>query len=102
MCVPSTSSNFLQADPSRATSSGTASGSRWPIFSRLFRRYATFDGFGKVRSGMRSTTSTPEAEALFPKAYEPVLSHSLDVLSEEMEPKQTEALLRDLGRRIVE
>ncbi len=45
---------------------------------------------------------TPEAEDLFPKAYEPVLGHLLDVLSEEMEPKQTEALLRDVGRRIAE
>ena len=45
---------------------------------------------------------TPEAEDLFPKAYEPVLRHLLDVLSEGPEPKGSEALLRDVGRRIAE
>ena len=45
---------------------------------------------------------TPEAEDLFPKAYEPVLRHLLDVLSEGPEPKRSEALLRDVGRRIAE
>ncbi len=45
---------------------------------------------------------TPEAEDLFPKAYEPVLSYLLDVLSEGLGPKKSEALLRDVGRRIAE
>jgi predicted ArsR family transcriptional regulator len=43
---------------------------------------------------------TPEAEDLFPKAYEPVLSYLLDVLSEGLGPKESEVLLRDVGRRI--
>jgi predicted ArsR family transcriptional regulator len=45
---------------------------------------------------------TPEAEDLFPKAYKPVLGHLLDALSEELGPKKSEALLRDVGRRIAE
>lgn len=45
---------------------------------------------------------TPEAEDLFPMAYEPVLHHLLDVLSEGLGPKESEALLRNVGRRIAE
>ncbi len=45
---------------------------------------------------------SPDAEDLFPKAYEPVLSHLLDVLSEGLGSKESEALLRDVGRRIAE
>lgn len=45
---------------------------------------------------------TPEAEALFPKAYEPVLGRLLDVLSEGLGPEESEALLRKVGRRIAE
>lgn len=43
---------------------------------------------------------TPEAEGLFPRAYEPVLRHLLDVLSEELGPRESEALLGDVGRRM--
>jgi predicted ArsR family transcriptional regulator len=45
---------------------------------------------------------TPEAEDLFPKAYEPVLRRLLDVLSERMEPEGSEALLRAVGHRLAE
>ena len=45
---------------------------------------------------------TPEAEGLFPKAYEPVLSQLLDVLAEQLGPQESEALLRSVGRRIAE
>ena len=45
---------------------------------------------------------TPEAEALFPKAYEPVLDRLLDVLFEGLGPEKSEALLREVGRRIAE
>src|SRR5215213_2543363 len=45
---------------------------------------------------------TPEAEALFPKAYEPVLGRLLDVLSEGLGPEESEALLRGVGRRMAE
>ncbi len=45
---------------------------------------------------------TPEAEDMFPKAYEPVLGYLLDVLSEGLGSKESEALLRDVGRRIAE
>ena len=43
---------------------------------------------------------TPEAEALFPKAYSPVLRELLDVMAERLGPEETEALLRAVGRRI--
>lgn len=45
---------------------------------------------------------TPEAEDLFPKAYEPVLRQLLDVLSERLGPEELEAVLRSVGRRIAE
>jgi predicted ArsR family transcriptional regulator len=45
---------------------------------------------------------TPEAEELFPKAYEPVLSQLLDVLAVQLGPQESEALLRSVGRRIAE
>jgi predicted ArsR family transcriptional regulator len=43
---------------------------------------------------------TPEAEALFPRAYEPVLGRLLDVLSDELSPQESEALLGGVGRRM--
>ena len=45
---------------------------------------------------------TPEAEALFPKAYSPVLRRLLDVMAERLGPEETEALLRAVGRRIAD
>jgi predicted ArsR family transcriptional regulator len=45
---------------------------------------------------------TSEAEGLFPKAYEPALSRLLDVLAERLGPEDSEALLRLVGRRLVE
>jgi predicted ArsR family transcriptional regulator len=45
---------------------------------------------------------TPEAEGLFPKAYEPVLGLLLDVLSEGLGPQESEALLRGVGCRMAE
>ena len=45
---------------------------------------------------------TPEAEGMFPKAYEPVLGHLLDALSEGLGSEESEALLKDVGRRIAE
>ena len=44
----------------------------------------------------------PEAEALFPKAYVPVLRRLLDVMAERLGPEETEALLRAVGRRIAD
>jgi len=43
---------------------------------------------------------TPEAEDMFPKAYEPVLLRLLDVLSERLGAEETEALLRAVGRSL--
>jgi predicted ArsR family transcriptional regulator len=43
---------------------------------------------------------TPEAEDLFPKAYEPVLGRLLDVLSDQLGPEESEELLRSVGRRL--
>ena len=45
---------------------------------------------------------TPEAEDLFPKAYEPVLHRLLDVLAEQLESDESEALLRLAGRLMAE
>lgn len=45
---------------------------------------------------------TTEAEELFPKAYEAVLSQLLDVLVTQLGPEKSEALLRSVGRRIAE
>ena len=43
-----------------------------------------------------------EAEDLFPKAYEPAFGGLLDVLVERLGPEESEALLRSVGRRLVE
>ena len=45
---------------------------------------------------------TPEAEDLFPKAYEPVLHRLLDVLAEQLESDESEALLRSVARLMAE
>jgi predicted ArsR family transcriptional regulator len=45
---------------------------------------------------------TPQAEDLFPKAYEPVLRQLLDVLSEREGEEKSEALLRAVGGRLAE
>ena len=45
---------------------------------------------------------TSEAENLFPKAYAPALGRLLDVLVERLGPEESEALLRSVGRRLVE
>ena len=44
----------------------------------------------------------PEAEDLFPKAYEPVLHRLLDVLEERLKSDESEALLRSVGRLMAE
>lgn len=70
------------------------------------------DGIVRQRGSVRSGSAggkpayvyelTPGAEDLFPKAYEPVLQHLLDVLAQEIGPKESEALLRNVGGRIAE
>jgi predicted ArsR family transcriptional regulator len=45
---------------------------------------------------------TPEAEAIFPKAYRPVLGQLLDIMVERLGPEETEALLRAVGRRMAD
>lgn len=42
---------------------------------------------------------TPEADALLPKAYAPVLGLLLNTLAERMTPEELEELLREVGRR---
>ena len=42
----------------------------------------------------------PEAEQLFPKAYDPVLQQLLEVLRERIPADEVETLLREVGRRI--
>jgi predicted ArsR family transcriptional regulator len=70
------------------------------------------DGLVRQRGTVRSASGggkpayvyelTPEAEGLFPRAYEPVLGRLLDVLCEELGPQESEALLRGVGRRMAE
>lgn len=69
------------------------------------------DGLVRQRSSVRRSGAgkpayvyelTPEAEGLFPKAYEPILRRLLDVLSERMGPEESEALLRTVGHRLAE
>src|SRR5215210_789530 len=70
------------------------------------------DGFVRQRGSVRRGSGggkpayvyelTPEAEDLFPKAYEPVLRRLLDVLSERLGPKGSEAVLRSVGRCLAE
>ncbi|MBW3633896.1 MAG: ArsR family transcriptional regulator [Chloroflexi bacterium] len=45
---------------------------------------------------------TPDAERLFPKAYGALLHLLLDALAERLSPDALEALLRDVGHRLVE
>ena len=45
---------------------------------------------------------TPEAEDLFPKAYEPTLRGLLDVLDERFGPEESEVLMRAVGRVLAE
>jgi predicted ArsR family transcriptional regulator len=57
-----------------------------------------------VRRGSRKPSSiydlAPEAEQLFPKAYDPVLQQLLEVLSERIPSDEVDTLLREVGRRI--
>lgn len=45
---------------------------------------------------------TPEAEALFPRAYAPVLARLLEVLEERQPSEATLDLLREAGRRVAQ
>src|SRR3712207_1972959 len=70
------------------------------------------DGIVRQRGSVRRSSGggkpayvyelTQEAEDLFPKAYEPVLRRLLDVLSTQLEPEESEALLRSVGSRLAE
>jgi predicted ArsR family transcriptional regulator len=70
------------------------------------------DGIVRQRGSVRRGSSggkpayvyelTPEAEDLFPKAYAPVLGRLLEVLPERLGHEESEALLRSVGRRLVE
>jgi predicted ArsR family transcriptional regulator len=68
------------------------------------------DGIVRQRGSVRRSSGggkpayvyelTREAEDLFPKAYEPTLRRLLDVLSDQLGPEESEALLRLVGRRL--
>ena len=62
-------------------------------------RVRTADGGGKPAYVYELT---PEAEDLFPKAYEPVLERLLGVLPEGIGPEKSEALLRRVGNLLAE
>ena len=58
------------------------------------------------REGVRKPETvyglTPEAEQLFPKAYDQVLSRLLDVLSQRLSPKVTREVLQKVARQIAD
>src|SRR6478672_2694524 len=65
------------------------------------------DGLVEQRGSRRGASKpayaydlTPEAEQLFPKAYEPVLARLLAVLAERFGPDVTDDLLRAVGHRL--
>jgi predicted ArsR family transcriptional regulator len=70
------------------------------------------DGLVRQRGSVRRSSGggkpayvyelTQEGEDLFPKAYEPTLRRLLDVLSDQLGPEESEALLRSVGRRLAE
>src|SRR3712207_753024 len=70
------------------------------------------DGIVRQRGSVRRSSGggkpayvyelTQEAEDLFPKAYEPALRRLLDILSDQLGPKEAEALLRSVGHRLAE
>src|SRR5436305_8800462 len=58
---------------------------------------------GARRSGSKPAyvySLTPEAEYLFPKAYDQLLHQVLEVLSERMSSDEVETLVREVGRRV--
>jgi predicted ArsR family transcriptional regulator len=60
---------------------------------------------GVRRGGGKPSTVyelAPEADQLFPKAYDPVLQQLLEVLSESMPSGELEMLLREVGRRMAD
>ena len=65
------------------------------------------DGVVQQRGARRGSSKpayvyglTPEAEYLFPKAYDQVLHQVLEVLSEHISSDEVEMLLREVGRRV--
>jgi predicted ArsR family transcriptional regulator len=71
------------------------------------------DGIVRQRGSVRRSSSgggkpaylyelTQEGEDLFPKAYEPTLRRLLDILSNQLGPEESEALLRSVGRSLAE
>ena len=70
------------------------------------------DGIVRQRGSVRRSSGggkpayvyelTQKGEDLFPKAYEPTLRRLLDILSDQLGPEESEALLRSVGRRLAE
>jgi predicted ArsR family transcriptional regulator len=65
------------------------------------------DGLVQQRGLRRGTSKpahlyrlTPQAERLFPRAYEELLANLLDVLSQELRPERVELVLRSAGQRM--
>jgi predicted ArsR family transcriptional regulator len=62
-------------------------------------------GQGESRRGVskpaRTYLLTAEAELLLSRAYAPVLTQLLHVLDERLEPAEFNALMRDVGRRVL-
>jgi predicted ArsR family transcriptional regulator len=64
----------------------------------LVRQTGTRRGVSKPA---RTYSLTPEAELLFSRAYVPLLSELLRVLSTRMAPREFDATFREVGRRIM-
>jgi len=62
-------------------------------------------GHGESRRGVskpaRTYVLTADAELLFSRAYAPVLAQLLHVLDERLDPAEFDALMRDVGRRLM-
>lgn len=63
----------------------------------LVRQHGVRRGVGKPAYDYELT---PEAEQLFPKAYEPVLRSILDVLAQQLSADELNALLEETGRQL--
>ena len=63
----------------------------------LVRQHGVRRGSGKPANAYQLT---PQAEQLFPKAYEPVLRHLLRVLADRLGPAKLEEVLREAGHSL--
>ena len=85
---------------SRLGLSGNAIRVQFAILERdgLIRRTGTRRGTSKPA---RVYSLSPDAELMFSRAYVPVLTELLHVLAGRLRPEEFDALMRDVGRRLM-